>query len=350
MSGRLMIYGATGYTGKLVAKAAKARGLNPLLAGRNQARLKAVADPLGFEYRSFSLDNPAALDAALAEVQAVLHIAGPFSQTSRPMLDACLRTKRHYMDITGEIAVLEACAARDGEARQAGIAVIPGVGFDVVPSDCLAAHMKARLPDATELTLAIGGLEKVSRGTAKSSLESVGDPVRIRRGGRILTQWPPERRDFDFGNGPRPAIAIGWGDVSTAYYSTGIENITVYFEASRQLESVAKLGPTARWLLSRKPVQSLLKRAVDFLPEGPSDDDRATSFGTLVGEAVNAHGQKVITRLTTPDGYTLTGQTSLEIAQRLLSGNAEPGFQTPSRAFGADFILGIEGCVRQDVQ
>ena len=137
MNGRIMIYGATGYTGKLMANSAKKLGLNPLLAGRNGAKLKAVADPLGFEYRTFSLDNAAALDAGLSEVQAVLHIAGPFSQTSRPMLDACLRTKRHYLDITGEIDVLEACAARDAEAKAAGIVVLPGVGFDVVPSGIL---------------------------------------------------------------------------------------------------------------------------------------------------------------------------------------------------------------------
>lgn len=242
MNGRIMIYGATGYTGKLVAQEAKRQGLNPLLAGRSAAKLKAVAEPLGFEWRAVALEDSAALDAALSEVQAVLHIAGPFSQTSKPMLDACLRTKRHYLDITGEIDVLEACAARDAEAKAAGIVVLPGVGFDVVPSDCLAAHMKERMPDAVKLTLAIGGLEKMSRGTAKSSVESIANPVRVRRGGEIVTQWPPERKSFDFGKGPRPSIAIGWGDVATAYHSTGIGDISVYFEAMPQLEQMANMG------------------------------------------------------------------------------------------------------------
>lgn len=345
-----MIYGATGYTGKLMANSAKKLGLNPLLAGRNGAKLKAVADPLGFEYRTFSLDNAAALDAGLSEVQAVLHIAGPFSQTSRPMLDACLRTKRHYLDITGEIDVLEACAARDAEAKAAGIVVLPGVGFDVVPSDCLAAHMKDRMPDAIRLTLAIGGLEKMSRGTAKSSVESVGNPVRVRRGGRIVAQWPPQRRNFDFGKGARPTIAVGWGDVATAYHSTGIEEITVYFESVPQLEQMAKLGGAMRWLLSRKLVQNLIKRSVDFLPEGPTDAERAAGCGILIGEAVNATGETVVSRLRTPEGYTLTAMTGLEIARRILAGNAEPGFQTPSSSFGADFILAFEGCTRTDVQ
>jgi len=350
MNGNIMIYGATGYTGKLVAQEAKRQGIYPLLAGRNAAKVKAVAEPLGFEWRAFALEDSSSLDAALNEVQAVLHIAGPFSQTSKPMLDACLRTRRHYLDITGEIDVLEACASRDAEAKAAGIVVLPGVGFDVVPSDCLAAHMKERMPDAVKLTLAIGGLEKMSRGTAKSSVESIANPVRVRRGGKIVTQWPPERRRFDFGKGPRDSIAIGWGDVATAYHSTGIAEIGVYFEAMPQLEQMANMNGAMRWLLSRKPVQALVKRSVNFMPEGPSDAERTAGFGILIGEAMNAKGDKAVSRLRTPEGYTLTAVTTLESARRILAGNAQPGFQTPSSSFGADYILGFAGCERVDLQ
>src|SRR5690606_37223372 len=151
----------------------------------------------------------------LSQVDVVLHIAGPFSQTSQPMVDACLRTGTHYLDITGEIDVFEACAARDEAAQKAGVMIMPGVGFDVVPSDCLAAHMKARLPDATELTLAISGLGHMSHGTAKTGVESIGKGTRIRRGGRIVTSRKPLHREIDFGQGAKSCIAIGWGDVST---------------------------------------------------------------------------------------------------------------------------------------
>jgi short subunit dehydrogenase-like uncharacterized protein len=173
MPDRFMIYGATGYTGKLVAAAAKTLGMAPLLAGRDAARLQVVAAQYGFDHRRVALDDAAGLRAALAGIPLVLHIAGPFAQTSRPMLDACLAAGTHYLDITGEIDVFEACAARDAEARAAGIMVMPGVGFDVVPSDCLAAHVKRRMPDAVELTLAISGLTKASRGTLKTSIASI---------------------------------------------------------------------------------------------------------------------------------------------------------------------------------
>ena len=349
MTGNFMIYGATGYTGKLVAKAAKEAGLKPLLAGRNEAKLKAMAAPLGFEYRAFELENSAALDAALKQVDLVLHIAGPFSRTSKQMVDACLRTGRHYLDITGEIAVLAACAARDGDAKNKNIMIMPGVGFDVVPSDCLAAHMKKRLPDATELTLAIGGLDKMSRGTAKSSFESVGDPVKIRRNGKVISQWPPLRRMVDFGKGPKPAIAVGWGDVFTAYFSTGIPNITVYFESLPQLEQMAKLGNLTRRFLSLGFMQAILKFWADTQPEGPTDAERAAGQGVLIGEAVNAKGEKRVSRLRVPEGYTLTAMTSLEIVRRVLSGDYKEGFMTPALAYGEGFITQYQNCVLEDL-
>lgn len=349
MTAKFMIYGATGYTGKLVARTARALGMRPLLAGRNEARLKSVAGQHGFEYQAFELEDTPALTAALSQVDAVLHIAGPFSHTSKPMREACIRTKTHYLDITGEIDVFEACAGIDGEAREAGVMVMPGVGFDVVPSDCLAAHMKARMPDAVELTLAISGLGHMSRGTAKTGVESIGKGTRVRRAGEIVALKTPPRRDIDFGQGPRPSIAVGWGDVATAWHSTGIPDITVYFEASAELERMASLGGFGRWIASRGFMQRRLKHQIDRQPEGPTDAERRAGFAVIVGEAVNAGGDRVVSRLRTPEGYTLTAMTSLEIVRRTLAGEARAGFQTPSRVFGADFVTEFDGCARQDV-
>lgn len=349
MTDRFMIYGATGYTGKLTARKAKEQGLSPLLAGRNEAKLKAIADELGFEYQAIDLDDADALDAGLGQVDVVLHIAGPFSATSRPMVDACLRTGTHYLDITGEIDVFEACAARDAEAKAKNIMVMPGVGFDVVPSDCLAAHVKRRLPDATSLVLGISGLGSMSRGTAKTGVESIGAGTRVRRGGKIVAQSRPPVREIDFGKGPGKAIGIGWGDVATAYHSTSIPDITVYFEATPQLEQMTKMGPALRWLMSTGPMQALLKRQVDRQPEGPTDAQRAAGHSVLIGEAENARGEKVVARLRTPEGYSLTYMTGLEIVRRTLAGEAKSGFQTPSAVFGPDFITEFDGCVREDL-
>ena len=189
-----MLYGATGYTGRLIARAAKTAGMAPMLAGRNPDRLARVARELGLPSRTISLSDASALRQALSEVTVVLLAAGPFSRTSAPVLDACLATGTHYLDITGEIDVFEAAAARDAAARAAGVMVLPGVGFDVVPSDCLAAHLHERLPDATELSLAIDAMSTMSRGTQKTALEGVSGGVQqVRRGGRITTLAVPWR-------------------------------------------------------------------------------------------------------------------------------------------------------------
>ena len=241
MTGSILVYGATGYTGKLVAQVSGARGSSFILAGRSAERVKAVAKPLGLPWRAFDLGDRDALDAGIKDVVAVLCAAGPFSATSRPIADACIRNGVHYLDITGEIDVFEALAARDAEAKRAGVMLLPGVGFDVVPSDCLAAHLKRRLPDATDLKIYIGGLSSVSRGTAKTMVEGIADAVRLRRNAKVIALNRPKSGSCDFGNGTKPTVQVSWGDVSTAYYSTDIPNIEVQFEAVPMLSALSRM-------------------------------------------------------------------------------------------------------------
>jgi len=346
---QFLIYGATGYTGKLTARTAKDKGLKPILAGRNEMKLKALAEPLGFQHRVFDLSDRVKLEAALGEVDAVLHIAGPFSATSKPMADACLRTGTHYLDITGEIDVFEALAARDMEAEKADTMLLPGVGFDVVPSDCLALHLKQRMPDATDLKIYIGGLNALSRGTAKSMVESIARGTRVRRAGRIVKLSRPAKANCDFGEGPKPTIVIPWGDVSTAYYSTKIPNIEVRMAATPPLRVASLLPDFMRRAIGTPLVQSMLKAQVDRMPEGPSEEVLRSGNSVLIGAVTNSKGEAARTRLTTSQGYFLTAQTGVEIARRVVLGEAEPGFQTPSLVFGADFILQFEGTSRDEL-
>ncbi len=350
MSTNLLIYGANGYTGELIARMAVEQGLHPVLAGRNREAVGALAGELGLESRVANLDEPGELDAALAGMAAVIHCAGPFWRTATQMVDACLRNRVHYLDITGEIAVFEALHARDEEARAAGIMLLPGSGFDVVPTDCLAAHLKRRLPTATHLVLAFQGLGGVSRGTMTTMAENLGKGPggAVRREGRITPvpgAW--KTREIDFGRGPRLAMTIPWGDVSTAYYSTGIPNIEVYMAASKSMVRGLRVARHLGWLLRAGPVQGLVKRRIRSGPPGPSPEERARGVSLLWGMAEDGE-QRVETRMRTPEGYTLTAMTALLIAGKVLAGNAPPGFQTPSLAYGPDLILEIEGVERTD--
>ncbi|HYO71870.1 MAG TPA: saccharopine dehydrogenase NADP-binding domain-containing protein [Archangium sp.] len=222
-----LLYGATGYTGRLLARAASERGLRPILGGRDEPRLATLASELGLEYRVARLE--AGLDEALRGVQVVLHAAGPFSSTCRPMVDACLRAGVHYLDLSGEVAAIESVFQRGGDARRRGVMLMPGAGFDVVPSDCLALHLSRQVRGARRLVLGISGLEMISRGSFRTLAEGAGQSILIRQGGRILELVPGSlQRELDFGSGPRTSLAMSWGDVSTAYYSTGIPDIEVY--------------------------------------------------------------------------------------------------------------------------
>lgn len=345
-----LIYGSYGYTGQLVVELAVKEGLRPMLAGRDEKKLRAQAERHQLEYRAFSLDEPAKLDAALLEVDAVLHCAGPFVLTYRQMAEACIRTKRHYVDISGEIEGFEALAKLDEEAKQAGIMLLPGGGFDVVPSDCLAAHLKQRLPTATHFRLFIQGVGGgVSRGTALSGIENMHRKGRIRKDGRI-TQVPPAWQvlEQDFGHGPKKSVSIGWGDVSTAYHSTGVPNIEVYFavrpSAIRMLRLTRLIGP----LLYTRAARNLLQWVIRWAnPHGPTRQQNETGFNLMVGELRDENtGQVVRAKLRTPEGYQLTALTTVEIMGRILNGDLKTGFQTPSLAYGADFILQFEGVTR----
>jgi short subunit dehydrogenase-like uncharacterized protein len=349
MGGRLLIYGANGYTGELVARLARTRGLAAILAGRSPA-VEALARELGCEGRVFTLDDPAALARGLDGVAVVAHCAGPFSRTSRAMADACLRAGAHYLDITGEAAVFEALAARDAEAKARAVMLLPGAGFDVVPSDCLAAHLKRRLPRATRLTLAFHGSGGLSRGTAATMLENLHKGGLVRRGG-VLTRVPPawKTRTIDFGHGPRSAMTIPWGDVVTAYYSTGIPDIEVYAAARPRPLLAIRLARPLVGLSALGPIQGFLKRRIRAGAPGPSAEARARGRSLLWGEVSDAQGARACARQETPEGYTLTALTLLAIAERALAGDAPKGFMTPAKAYGPDFVLAIPGLTRQDL-
>ncbi len=343
-----LIYGANGYTGELIAREAVKRGLKPILAGRSRNKVEPLAKELNLTCRTFALEDKKSLEYTLKEVDFVIHCAGPFSLTSAQMGEACLRLQKHYLDITGEIAVFEALAARDEAAKKAGIMIMPGVGFDVVPSDCLALHLKNRLPTATDLSLAFYGLGKISHGTQATMTLNIGKGGAIRENGEIKSVPAAYKtREIDFGEVRKTGVTIPWGDVSTAFYTTGIPNIEVFTVVPEPQLKLLKLSRYFGWLLATKPLQNFLQKQI---PEGgPNAEERAKGKTYLWGKASDNEGNSVESRQTCPEGYTTTYLTALKIAKKILDGNFAAGFQTPAKAYGADLILEIEGVTRSDV-
>jgi short subunit dehydrogenase-like uncharacterized protein len=340
-----LIYGANGYTGELIAREAVRRGMRPILAGRNAPTLAELAQEPGLEHRCFALEDAAAVMCGLQGMTAVLNCAGPFAHTAAPLASACLRAHVHYLDITGEAQVFADMAARTSEAREAGVMLMPGVGFEVVPSDCLAAHLKRRLPSATRLALGFQAGAQMSRGTALTVVESMSQEGLVRHGGvlqKVPTGW--KTRLIDFGAGPVKAMTIPWGDVVTAYYSTGIGDIEVYMAVPLATRLAARLS----WLLTSSFVQNWLKRRIKAGPPGPTAEQRQQGRSYLWGQVDDDAGHVAVSRLRGPEGYELTVQTALAVVNRVMDGAAPAGYQTPATAYGADFILAIEGIIRED--
>ncbi len=346
-----LIYGSYGYTGSLIVEQAVKAGLKPLLAGRDENQLRAQAEKFGLEYRAFSIEDSAALDSALLEVDAVLHCAGPFVLTFRQMAEACIRTGRHYVDISGEIEGFEALAAMDADAKRAGVMLLPGGGFDVVPSDCLIAHVAGKLAGATHLELYIKSIGSgISRGTARSGIENSHRQGRIRRDGKIISVpnvWGT--KDVDFGRGATRLVSMGWGDVSTAYHSTGIPNVTVYMGFPAAMVSMMRLTRFAGPLLYTRGARDFIKWLIGkSFAAGPSREQNESGFSLLIAEVTDGKNT-VRAKLKTPEAYHLTSLTSLEIMKRILGHDYKIGFQTPSKVYGADFILQFAGVTRENI-
>jgi len=351
MPSDFLLYGSTGFVGDVIARLAVQQGLKPLLAGRNAAKVKTQATELGVEHRVFSLDDSTAMDMALNEVTVVLNCAGPYVYTSKQMVDGCLRTGTHYLDLTGEIPVYQALAVRDAEAKAKQVMLLPGVGFDVVPTDCLALHLKQRLPSATRLALAFysQGPTRLPPGTVNTMLTMMPrlSGVAIRRNGQLEFVPPGKMRMIDFGAGPVKAIRWTWGDVFMAYYSTGIPNIEEYAvlpeKMIQQMKTLASLGP----LLKLAVVRNFLRSKI---PSGPTADERARTRTAIWGEVEDDQGHKAVSRLCGPEaGVTWTSMAAVAVVRKVLAGHAPPGFQTPALAYGADFALECKGITREDL-
>jgi short subunit dehydrogenase-like uncharacterized protein len=342
MSPPLLVYGAYGYTGALVARAVAERGLPLVLGGRDSERLAALGRELSCPWRAFPLTDPEALRRGIEDAAAVIHCAGPFAQTYRPMAEACLEARVHYLDITGEIPVFQGLARMGPHAERAGVMLLPGAGFDVVPTDCLAAHLAGRLPGAVRLTLAFEGGTQLSIGTARTMTRPTPGRPAPRGSGAAF-------RRIDLGGGPVLTAAIPWGDVFTAPHTTGIADVTVYAAVSGLRWAVAGAAALAARTLRTPAVQETAARLIAGGTSGPDLAARGRAGTRVWGEVVDRDGRRAVSRLRAPNAYTVTAYAAVEIASRVVTGDVHPGWQTPASAYGPELVLALPGVKREDV-
>lgn len=348
-SNTFLLYGAYGYTGELIARYATQYGLSPILAGRRAAALAPFAAQLGLPYVVIDLDDTPALLAALRQVKVVVNAAGPYNFTAKQMVEACLQTGTHYVDLNGDLDIFEMIRQYDVMAKQAGVMLLPGAGFDVVPTDCLALFLKNRLPDAVDLKLAftIRG-SGLSHGTAINTVQKLGEPGAARLNGRIVSEPVGKKAMWvSFGGKPIFVLSLPWGDVATAGYSTGIPNIRAYTNMPMIAYWLLKVQVLFNWLLRSPIVRSIIKRKIDRGPAGPGDVMRTQATSYMWGRATNANGQTVTARQRTPEAYDLTAYATLLITQKILQGNFTAGYQTPAMAYGENLVMELPRVQRE---
>ncbi|MEO6613675.1 MAG: saccharopine dehydrogenase NADP-binding domain-containing protein [Chitinophagaceae bacterium] len=350
-SNAFLLYGANGYTGELIARYASQYNLQPILAGRRKELIEPMAAKLGFPYRVFDVNDKAALHGALQEVKVVMNAAGPFQFTARQMIEGCLVAGTHYLDINGDISMFEMMKQFDEAAKKKGIMLLPGAGFDVVPTDCLALKLKKELPDAVSLKLAFatlgGGL---SHGTATTMTSKLGEGGAVRKEGKIIRQRLGKKGMLvDFGIKKLFVMTIPWGDISTAYSTTAIPDIESYTGMPKKIYYLLKGQFLFNWLLRTGFVRNLLKKKIDNRPAGPSDEQRNKAISLVWGEVINAAGKTSTARLRGPEGYTLTMYSSLIILQKVLQGNLSAGYQTPASAYGENLVMEIPGVTNIEI-
>jgi short subunit dehydrogenase-like uncharacterized protein len=355
MQNSFLLYGANGYTGELIARHATQYNLQPILAGRREEVLKPLAAKLNYPYKVFDVNDQPVLLAALKEVKVVINAAGPFQFTAKQIIEACLQTATHYLDINGDISVFEMIRSYDTAAKQAGIMLLPGAGFDVVPTDCTALLLKKLLPDAISLKLAFatlgGGL---SHGTATTMVSKLGEGGAVRKNGKIIYD-PLGKKGMwvDFStNGEIKKIfvmTIPWGDVATAYYTTGIPDIESYTGISPKIYRLLKLQSLFNWLLRTNFIRKLIKKKIDKRAAGPTDEQRSKAMSLIWGQVTNSKREIATVRMSTPDGYTLSMYATLLITQKVLQGNFKTGYHTPASAYGEDLIMEVPDVKREIV-
>lgn len=321
----LMIYGATGYTGRMAAEHAKTLGLYLVIAGRNADRLAPLAAQLNVPYRVFNADATTA--ESLAGVSVLLNFAGPFAHTAPALMDACLKTGVDYLDITAEINVYRLAEQLGAQAAEAGVMLLPGVGWDVVPTDCLALHVARRVQNPQSLKVALQVAGSMSRGSAMSVGEIIGAGLLARIDGQLVATPDAQPQKFDFGDGPELCAPLSFGDLVTGWHSTGIPDIAMFVHFAGEAMPDGDLSQ---------------------MPDGPSAEQRDAHRARAVAEVIGADGSVARSVIETVNGYSYTPLAAVEAARRVLGGERRAGFETPGRVFGMGFAETIAGTTITD--
>lgn len=324
---KLMIYGATGYTGRMVAEHAKAHGTPLVLAGRSEAPLARLAAEVGVEYRVFSLDDTDATDKNLLDISVLLNCAGPFMRTAKPLMEAAIRYGVHYLDTAAELDSYRLAERLDGDAKTAGVMLMPGGGGSVAMLGSLAGHAVTRVKHPRKIRIAMHVSGGMSRGSVISASENMTNETLARLDSKLVAV-ANDIQKFDFGQGAVDSFQVTLPDLITIWRATGVPNIETFVHVTGN---------------------GFPQGDLSLLPDGPTEGERLANRYQAVVEVSDAQGYVFRSMLDTVNGYTFTAMAAAEAGHRVLRGEARAGFQTPAELFGNGFAETIADTTIIDV-
>lgn len=346
-----LLYGAYGFTGQLIAERAFRESLPPpTLAGRSATRLEPLARRYSFPFSVFSLDDRAELRHHLEGYKLVVLAAGPFTRTAKQVMEACLEVGCDYLDITGEIQVFEYLYSLHERALRRGITMVSGMGFDCVPTDCLAKEVCDLLPKVSALELCVYGVGKPSGGTVASLLGVFKDRGFLKRKEDRLVSipWGEGGRWFELGRKTLWAIPVPLADLVSARRSTGVTTITTYAALPPAYATFFRwLSPLLRLGVKLPGVLSLLQSGARVFSTPPSAEERQHTESWVLARA-QGEGSEVTRVLRTLEGYEFTAEAVVKGVKEFLTRRESipPGALTPAQALGKEFVYTIPGTVR----
>lgn len=325
---KVLVYGAAGYMGQLFLKQARHANFDLVLGSRSKI-------DTNYPLRLFSLENHASIVENIKDVKLVINLAGPFKNTNKPLVEACIAKGTHYIDIAGEVAELETVFTYNEKAKEANVMLMPGAGFGVVPTDIAANMTKEKLPDATYLKIAYVTDGGASRGTLKTLLGDINKAGVILENGVYKKAMPASKSiELRTNNKEYRLVYNPWrADLFTAKISTGILNIETYANFPNLIEKMMR--GKLLWLRD-----FLLKRLINSLPTGPSEKQIKKGSTICYAEAGNSSGEKAKATVLGPEAYLFTAETLVRITQKIIDNHTSPGFQTPN-IYGVELITSI---------
>ena len=339
-----ILYGVTGHTGRMVLQRALERGHRPTIAGRNRDRVRALSEEHALSSISFGLDRKDEVREILDDFDLVVNIAGPYSKTGMPVATAAIEAGCDYLDVTGEIQVFQALASLEEEARNAGVTLLPGCGFEIIPSDAVAHYLANALPDAERLELSLCSENGLSTGTITSAIGVAAQGGFRRVNGRLCATTIGEPGpNVRFHQGERKTMEIPRPDLVSAWRTTGIETITTTIALPPGGGLARSIAPGLSRLLSVRPVRRVVSAAVRVASPTPRKTGTSNkSIGSVWGRASNTNGDVEEAWLRTGEPYDYTAKAVVQAVESI-DGTQEPGFQTPASLFGWEFAERIEG-------